>query len=565
MSVFSAVADLDRLRQITQVLIKHGFGAIAARMGLPGAKKKGPDQTAGEMGQRIRLVLQELGTTFVKLGQIASTRPDLLPEDVVRELKRLQDEVAPFPTEQAREQIERELGAKIEEVFEDFDNQPLACASVAQVYRAKLKQPDGPAVSVAIKVQRPGIDRTVERDLHLLHVLARLAERTIDEAKIYSPTGLVREFERAITAELDFTVEAQHAERFAENFVTERSVRFPRVYREASAKKVLTLEFLSGLKVTDAVTRGADGEWIAKTSVGLILKMVFEDGFFHADPHPGNIIMLPPPTVKAADAPANAEPRYAGGEALQIGLIDLGLVGRLSPELRDRTADLLLAAARQDPDALADALLAVGRPRKRVDREAFREHTRRVSERHLGKAVKDMEAAAIFRDLIAGALKFEIEIPADLTMLFRAIVTIEGVGKEIYPELDVLAEARPYLVKLFWQRYHPLRLGKDLLRDLGQLSVAAKEMPQRLSGIIEDLQRGELKVVTTDPAKTRVDERLGRRIRASLISASTLLGAIALLATGKHLDLARGLLIFSGVFAAGHFFVDWRHRRNDPQ
>jgi ubiquinone biosynthesis protein len=595
MSILSTVRDLDRLRVITQVLIRHGFGHLAVKMGLPGAKKAKPPapqptdepspaegeganatvaaadgqavpMPAGpQLGERLRLVLQDLGTTFVKLGQIVSTRPDLVPEDIVVELKKLQDDVKPFPTEEAREVIERELGAPIEELFVNFGKEPLACASVAQVYRAELKLPSGEGtVPVVLKVQRPGIEATVERDINLLHWLARLLEATVPEARVYSPKGLVDEFEQAIKAELDFIVEAQNAERFAENFAGDETIRFPRAYREASSKRVLTLEFFDGVKVTDAVRAGADGPWIAETSVRLILKMVFEDGFFHADPHPGNILILPRPTI-AEGAPAGGEARYAEDQQLVIGLLDLGLVGRLSPELRDKTTDLLLAAARNDADALADALIAIGKPRRRVDREAFREYTRRVSEAHLGKEMKDMEAAAIFRDIIAGALKFGIEIPSELTMLFRAIMTIEGVGKEIDPELDVLAVARPYLVKMLWQRYHPTRLAKDFWRDAGRLSVVARELPAQLSRIIEDLQRGDFRVKTEDRDRARALERLGRRLRATAVTITTMASGVALLIADRYTDLGQGLLIFGMAWMVLHFAVDYRHQKRDGE
>ncbi len=622
MSILSTVRDLDRLRQITQVLIRHGFGHLAAKMGLPGAKKppasakkpppanetkptgkegdspedaatgtQASDIAGQRFGERIRLTLQDLGATFVKLGQIVSTRPDLIPEEVVTELKKLQDEVEPFPTAQARETIERELGAPIDTIFSSFADEPLACASVAQVYRAELRverDDDAKPIPVVVKVQRPGIQDTVERDIHLLHWLAKLLEATIPEARVYSPSGLVREFEIAIKAELDFTIEAQNAERFTQNFDGDPIVRFPKVYREASSKCVLTLEFFDGLKITDAVRRGADGPWIAENAVRLILKMVFEDGFFHADPHPGNILILPHPGAPSPDAdhanhagknaPTPKEPSannpgdattdpsetpYAKDETVVIGLLDLGLVGRLSPELRDKTTDLLLAAARNDADALADALLAIGKPRQRVDREAFREYTRRISEVHLGKSMKEMEAAAIFRDLIIGALKFGIEIPSELTMLFRAIMTIEGVGKEVHPDLEVLAVARPYLVKMIWQRYHPTRLAKDLMRDAGRLAIVARELPTQLSRIIEDLQRGDFRVRTDDRAHARALERLGRRLRAATVSLATLAAGIALLLSNRHVDLAYGFLIAAAVWLVGHLILDWRHQKKD--
>lgn len=560
MSLLSTVKDIDRLRQITQVLIKHGFGHLAVKMGLPGAVKKDPKTSESEddtsstinIGKRLRLTLQDLGTTFVKLGQIASTRGDLLPEEIVSELKKLQDDVKPFPTAAAKELIEEELGAKLHHIFESFDDTPIACASVAQVYRATLKVNEE-SLPVAVKVQRPGIDTIVERDIHLLHILARVLERSVPEAKIYSPTGLVNEFERAIKAEMDFIIEAQNAERFIDNFSDDDSIRFPKIYRRESSKRVLTLEFLDGLKVTDAAQAGANAEWIAENSVRIILKMVFEDGFFHADPHPGNIMILP--------RPENG--RYEEGQEIKIGLLDLGLVGRLSPKLRDRTTDLLLAAARNDPDSLADAMLSIGKLRAHVDRNEFREYTRRVSERHLGKPLAEMEAAAILRDLIGGALQFQIEIPSELTMLFRAIMTIEGVGKEIHPELDVLAVAKPYLSKMIWQRYHPTRVANMLWRDAARLSEAARDVPSQISQIIYDLQHGNLELKTRDRQRSRVMDRLGRRIRATLLGLGSFGSGIALLIADKHISMAETLMIVGVGIIGLHYLWDWNHQRND--
>lgn len=521
MSILTAVRDADRLRQITQVLIRHGFGELVTRIGLssgkPGADGERPPRP--QLGERLRLVLQDLGPTFVKLGQIMSTRSDLLPEDILRELKKLQDSVAPFGAEEAGRQVAETLGASTDELFSSFEVQPLASASVAQVHRATLRvegreQP----VPVAVKIQRPGIVPMVERDLDLLYLLARLIERAVPEARVYSPTGLVREFDRAITAELDFTVEATNAARFAKNFEGDSSIRFPTVFPQTSGKRVLSLEFLEGLKVTDAVRAGADGKWISENAVRILLKMVFEDGFFHADPHPGNILILPRP---------DEDGRYAPDARLTIGLLDLGLVGRLSPELRDRTVDLLMAAARNDPDAIADALLAIGKSRGRVDYDAFRAHVRQISERHLGKPLKEIQASAIVRDIVVGAIQFEIEIPVELTMMLRGLMTIEGVGKEINPELDLFGVAKPYLAKMILQRYHPLKLGGELMRGVERLSSVARDLPFQLQDILEDLRKGRLEVRTTDPQKSLALERLGRRVRAGLVSVGLLAAGVA--------------------------------------
>src|SRR4051794_35913651 len=292
-SIVSAVRDLGRLRQIYVVLVRHGFGEIAQRLGLGGRGRGTPEQDAstetdqpdalaevarGEeerrhisLPERVRLVCMDLGPSFVKLGQIASTRPDVLPPEWITELKKLQDEVRPLPAAEIREAVVASLGAPIEDVFESFDDEPLAAASIGQVHRAVLKHPDGPK-QVVVKVQRPGVRSTVARDLDLLHMLAKLIERTIPESRIYSPGALVDQFDTAITSELDFTLEAENAARFRKNFEGHKHARFPEVYKSASTKQVLTLELLPGGKVYDMIRdQGHKGPVIAKAAVGIVI------------------------------------------------------------------------------------------------------------------------------------------------------------------------------------------------------------------------------------------------------------------------------------------------------
>src|SRR5262245_29626093 len=281
-SIWSAVRDLGRLRQIYVVLVRHGFGELAQRLGFGGKKPTRPlplaagedprelepgaddlvpeaeaergeeERTRISLPERVRLVAMDLGPSFVKLGQIASTRPDVIPNDWIASLKKLQDEVTPLSFAEIKDAVEASLGRTIDEVYEHFEERPLAAASIGQVHRARLRHPEGPK-DVVVKVQRPGIRSTVARDLEILHVLATLVERTVPESKIYSPTGLVEQFDRAITSEMDFSQEAEHAEKFARNFEGFVGARFPKVYKEASSKSVLTLEFLPGKKVYEAI------------------------------------------------------------------------------------------------------------------------------------------------------------------------------------------------------------------------------------------------------------------------------------------------------------------------
>ena len=316
-SLITAFRDLVRLQEINRVLVRHGFGQLVTRLRSGNEKAfeaSAEDARAGEAeakrvstAERIRLVAQDLGPSFVKLGQIVSTRTDL-PADITAELKKLQDAVQPVSIEEVKAQIEACLGKPVSEVYASFDERPLAAASIGQVHRAKLKTPEGD-VDVVVKVQRPGVGPTVARDLDLLHTLARVIERTIPESATYSPSAMVDNFDRSITAELDYTLEAENAARFAKHFEGRTDVRFPRVYKDASGKTVLTQEFLPGLKVEQALAQGYSPRSVTQLVVNAVVKMIFEDGFFHADPHPGNMLILGPP-----DAPV-------------IGLLDLGNLG----------------------------------------------------------------------------------------------------------------------------------------------------------------------------------------------------------------------------------------------
>jgi ubiquinone biosynthesis protein len=581
-SILGAVRDLNRLRQIYLVLVRHGFGELAQRLGFGGGKKprataetgspatpallarsleggaaaeladeaaaltvpeveaeRGEkERTTISLPERGRLVLMDLGPSFVKLGQIASTRPDVLPADWIKELKKLQDEVNPLPFDDIKIAVESSLGAPISEIYQSFDEKPLAAASIGQVHRAVLKTESGPK-EVVVKVQRPSVRETVVRDLELLHALAKLIERAIPESKLYSPCALVDQFDRAITSELDFTLEAEHSERFSKNFSGKDVARFPRVYKEATTNRVLTLELFDGHKVYDAVrNHGFQGPAIAKVSLGIIVKMIFEDGFFHADPHPGNLFILGQP-----DRPC-------------IGFIDLGMVGRLSPELREKTIDLMIAAIRQDHVGVADALYAIGTPTKKVDMRAYRAEVSMLAEKYLGRPLKEINLSAMLSDLVYGATKYGIEIPPDFLLVGKALMTVEGVGKEIDPELDVYSEARPYFMDLLKKRYSPERIGMDLFRGLERLSGAAYELPQQTREILDDLRLGRLSLIVSDPQLKLAAARLGGRVFAGLVVLAFVMGGALLLAAHAYETVGTGMIVVGALVMLLHLGLE---------
>ena len=546
-SILNTVRDLDRLRQIVAVLARHGFGEVVTRTGLGSliSARVKLDQPKLEVGERLRSVLQDLGPSFIKLGQIVSTRPDVIPPDIIRELKKLQDDVPPEPYPVIRAQVESELGASLDEIYEHFDECPIASASIGQVHRARLRSDEGEdPVDVAVKVQRPKVKDTMEKDIDLLYWFAHAVERSIPEARIYNPVKLVAEFDRAVSAELDFVLEADNAERFARNFEKLRFVKFPEVYRSASSKRVITLEFLDGKKVYDAVANGASGEAIARRSVEIIIKQIFEDGFFHADPHPGNVLIM-----GDADAPV-------------IGMVDLGMVGMLTPQMRDRTIDLMVAAVREDYIGIADALYAIGRPTKKVDRRAYEAEVALLAQKYLGKKLEEIELSSMIRDLAYGARKYGVEPPPDFLMLGKALMTVEGVGKEIYPELDVFEEVKPYFLQLMAQRYSPERIGNDMLRGVARLSGVAQEAPMQVQEILEDLRKGAFRLQVHEEDLERATERLGRRLFAGLVVLGLVLGGAVLLAQDRPwFGAASYLAALVYGFSQGFLLLVGRRRR----
>jgi ubiquinone biosynthesis protein len=488
--------------------------------------------------------LEDLGPSFVKLGQIMSTRPDLIPEEILVELKKLQDSVPPEPFAVIREQVEGELGCALSDIYESFDETPLASASIAQVHRALLREGDQVA-DVVVKVQRPNAQALMARDVDLLYWLAKAIVRSIPESHLYRPISLVEEFDRSVTAELDFSLEADNHERFAANFADNPHARFPEVHRRASAKRVLTLEYLQGRKLDEALRAGVSGKSIAKRAVEIIVQQIFEDGFFHADPHPGNIIIMGPD-----DDPV-------------IGLIDVGMVGRLTPKMRDRTIDLMLAAVREDYVGIADALYAIGRPTQKINRDAYDAEVTALSQRYLGKRLAEIELGSLIRDLVMVGRRFGLEIPAEFLMLGKSLMTVEGVGKEIYPELDLLEEVRPYFMTLFTQRFSPERITQDALRGLRRLGVAASEMPLQLEEILDDLRQGAFTIRTQQTQLDSAADRLGRRAFSGLIVGALIIAGAILLSQDK--DWMGGLSMGAGaLYGLAHTARVWLLGKPQP-
>jgi len=514
----TAIKDTGRLRQILGVLAKHGFGALVTRLELTetaGLKNlmeyRDENEVPFSLARRIRMTIEDLGPTFVKLGQILSTRSDLIPPDVIAELQFLQDRVPPLAWSHVEEQVRTELGKPVDELFADFSRQPLASASIAQVHRARL--PDGE--EVVVKVQRPGIAATIESDLNILYFLARRAEAMIPELALMDPVGMIGEFEKAIRKEIDFSTERSHIQRFQKNLASLERVRVPRVCDGYSTTRVLTMDFIRGVKVTSAPAElGTDPAELAPRLLRLLFKMIFQDGYFHGDLHPGNVLIQEDGT---------------------IALIDFGLVGRLTPTQRDQILDTLVGVSRADYELVARVFweLGIKMPGAAYDFGAFEADVSEMIETHVaGKAVSDIDISAFFADLVSGAIRHQIKMPPAFTMVLKALVTAEGVGKALGANVDFVAEAEPFVRDTLLERYGPSRLIKDGLDTLTGLSRFFREVPPLAIALLRDVDRRRLTVkvdVQNLPEVLAEQRRAGQEsARAILFGGSAVAGLLAL-------------------------------------
>lgn len=494
----------NRYRQILTVLIKHGFGDVVDRLRLRHhAAAVGSRAVAAEPHtppQRLRRALEELGPTFIKLGQMLSTRPDILPPEYADELARLQSEARPFPHRQVREIISRELGGSLDELFSRFDDQPLAAASMAQVHRAAL--PGGE--EVVVKVQRPDIRRVVETDLEILLHLATLAERHFDGWRVQRPTRIVEEFSRLIERELDFTHEAAQLERFAAQFASDPSIYVPRVYRDRLSPHVLTLEYIDGVRASDLDAlraAGFDLPRIAQRGAELTLKQILEHGFFHADPHPGNIFVLP-------------------GEV--ICLLDFGMMGRIDALTREDFAALVAAVGQRDASAAAAALLRLTEWDDEVEPDP-RRIERDVAEfldLHVVSQLARLDFGKLLTELLALVQRHRLRIPPDIVTMLKAAATVERLAARLDPTLDMVSIAQPYVARIRMNRFGPRRLIGAAVDAAEQLVHLVSEIPGGVRDILRMAKRGRLNIGFEHHGLDKLiesNERIANRVSFAIV------------------------------------------------
>jgi ubiquinone biosynthesis protein len=534
-ALVTTAKDAARFREIAQVFMTHGFGWVVAQLRLrrelqiehDGEESGRAALSSPDTGKRLVKALTTLGPTWVKFGQILSTRPDVIPAAIIVELQTLQDDVAPVDFPDIDSQLERNLGKDWRSKFEQFTEQPLASASIGQVHEAVLK--DG--TRVALKIQRPGIRPKIESDVNILHTAAGYLEEAFEEAHIMDLRGMVRDFAKSLGQELDYQVEANNMERFRRNFAGSEDVTIPTIYRELCTDQVLTMQFISGKKFDAVIAEGKAPDELARRYFNVAYKMLFIDGFFHGDLHPGNVLLL---------------------DDGRLGLLDCGMVGRLAPSRKDKVVDIIHAVINEDLELLARTFFQLAIPEGPVDYAGFEGDAIAIAEQYLiGVPLSQIEIGVLFQQLVAGAARHRVRMPTDFTMMFKAILTTEGLAKAIAPDVDPIELARPFITQMVTERYSPERLKAQAIRDLVAFSGMARSIPTKVPMLLDDLQAGKLEFGVSAPTlelQHKASElRVGRAIRAALSIALILCGTMVIGVAGLPIAFA-GIPWLSVVF-----------------
>jgi ubiquinone biosynthesis protein len=518
------VRNLQRLREIAAVLVKYGWGDLVPRLGLAFGIERVRRRLAGvsedpsaeslTTEQRIRMAFEELGPTFIKLGQVLATRPDLIPMSLVEELRRLQDRVPPFPGEDAKREIERQLGSPVERLFARFDATPLAAASIAQVHRATLR--DG--TEVVVKVRRPNLEAQISRDLDVLTSLAGLLEDNVPESRQFSPRAIADEFRHSIWREIDLTKEARNIERFARNFRGERTVHVLRNYPELSGKAVLTLEFIDGIKASDVASleaAGIDRSDLARRGVEFVVKQIFQHGFFHADPHPGNIFVL-------RDG--------------RIAPIDMGMMGQLDRDLRDALLELLVGLLLGDGGKIVALLRRLELVDESADLGALRRDAQKMIDAYNELPLEEVDIGVFIGELFEVLARHRVLVPPELLLTGKALATVEGVARILDPRLDPMQAMRPLVLHSYLERLaDPRFLARDAIRAGEDTVTMLATLPRELTAIVTQLRSGRLKIATDLEGYRHAELERARganRVALSLMVSALLVGSSILLAAG---------------------------------
>ncbi len=525
---------VNRYRQILGVMIKFGFGDFIDRINMGRYFESGMQfvtrSTTKRLdtltrAERVRMAIEELGPTFVKLGQILSTRPDLLPADMIAELEKLQDDVVHVPFDDIRSVVEEELETTLEQLFERFDVEPVAAASIGQVHRARLASGD----EVIVKVRRPGISSRVKVDLEILHHLASLAEEYVEEAQLFRPVKIAEEFARTLENEIDYTVEASYAERFANQFRDNEAIYVPRIFREYTTSRILVMEYVEGIKASklDRLDgEGYDRKLIAERGADLLLAQIFDYGFFHADPHPGNIFILPDNV---------------------ICYLDFGMMGSVDRRSRDELADMVFAIVQGDERKVTDALLAIVETEEDPDRRLLESDMSHLIELYAFKPLKEIRIAQVLNKILNLISRHRLRLPFDKYLMIKALATTEGVGFMLDPDFDMTARAAPFIRRLKLQRFMPGRIVEELMDTGGDAVKLFRELPRETHDILRQIKQGKIRATFDhrglEPLIQSM-EHSANRLAVGLVAGSLVIGSSVMI------GLEAGPFLF-GISAVG--------------
>ncbi|MFO1318223.1 MAG: AarF/UbiB family protein [Burkholderiales bacterium] len=527
-----AFQDLPRLRELVSILVRHGFGEIVARAGVGTfLERAGELLNAGqderlrqlELPVRIRLALEAMGPTFVKLGQVLSTRVDMFPPEWITEFEHLQYDVGPAPADEMIAAMTESLGAPPDQVFRDFDPRPFAAASIAQVYRAKLE--DG--TPVVLKVRRPGIRKIIEADLRILSSLAAVAERELPELQRFQPVQMIAQFGKSLGRELDLAMEARHQDRFAHNFADDPTVVIPKIHWTYTAPAMNVQDYVEGVPGNDLdlVERaGLDCKVLADRGAAAVLRMILVDGFFHADPHPGNVLYLP---------------------GNRVCMLDFGMVGRLSEMRRGQIVNLLAAVSRQDEHGMMSVLLDWTGDAL-VDETRLSQDLGELVFNYEHLALKDIQIGQLLSDITAIMRDHSIVLPSDLALLFKALITLEGLGRRLDPGFRLVDYLRPFVRQVILDRYAPKTFGRRVQHKLDDLFTALGGLPGDLMRLVRDARRGRMRIEfdlkRLDHFGHQID-RSANRLTIGVVTAALIVGSSIVLTVKGGPELL-GLPVF---------------------
>jgi ubiquinone biosynthesis protein len=523
------IRTIRRYRTILGVLIKYGFGHFVEQLNIDYYLELGKrfvtldkipkDLERLSQPQRLRLAMEELGPTFIKLGQLLSTRPDVLGQEYIQEFSKLQDKVPAVSFEEVNTQIQRELGYPAEELFSEFSKEPLAAASIAQVHRGKLKSGE----EVVFKVRRPGIVEIIETDIDVLMGLAYLIEQHVPAVALYDPVGLVKEFRRNIMRELNFTREGRTVDRFAINFSDSETVYTPKIFWDFSGDIVLTMEYVEGIKISalkDLTASGYDLKEIASRGADAFLKQVLDFGLFHADPHPGNVFILPDQV---------------------ICMLDYGMVGRLGQDLKDQLVDLLKALLDRDVDRIISQLLYSGELTDNSNLKNLRRDLHDFIEDYYDIVLQDIKVGKLLNEFIEILTHHRIHLPADFMLLAKALVIMEGVGRQLDPEFNMISHMRPYVNKLVIERYSPKNVAEQAARIVQAYSSLAKNLPHDIKEFVNRLNRNQFKIDLEHRGLEKLVSDLDRS--SNRVSFAVVIGSL-IVGSSLVMQIDKGPMIF---------------------